>query len=115
MRIDVEFMALYEFLFDRFRAVRQDLVIQRYCNQQSIDIYKKILKFYLYSDYRLCKAKNYDDFMNTQHLTEVLNIIVASIEDSYADNALYLSIFLLYNLDNFKNIAFILSLPKEVR
>jgi SAC3 domain-containing protein 1 len=51
-RSDINFFVIYEFVFDRFRAIRQDLVIQRCYNDLALSIYKKILKFYLLADYK---------------------------------------------------------------
>jgi SAC3 domain-containing protein 1 len=75
-RYDVEFIQIYEFLFDRFRAIRQDFIIQRCSESDAIQILCIILRFYILADYKLCFYKNYDEFMNFQHLSEVYHIII---------------------------------------
>ena len=44
-------------------------------------------------------------------------MIIANIDEhkAYAENILYLSIFLLLNLNSHKSISFVLRLPKEIR
>ena len=39
-------------MFDRLRAVRQDLVIQHCGGEDSVEILEKVVRFLLYSDYR---------------------------------------------------------------
>ena len=51
-RIDVNFLLIYEFLFDRLRAIRQDLIVQRDESKLAIEIYKRILRFYILTDYK---------------------------------------------------------------
>jgi len=48
----VAFINIYEFLFDRFRAIRQDLVIQRSDERDTVKILETILSFYILSDYK---------------------------------------------------------------
>ena len=43
---------IYDFMFDRLRAVRQDLVIQEADGGDTIDILEKAIRFHLYSDNR---------------------------------------------------------------
>lgn len=97
-RDDIDFMKIYEFLFDRFRSIRQDMTILRFDDHNSTRILETILRFYIIADYKLCASKNYDEFMNYKHLSEVLHQIIAS--DNCDNKSLYLSIYLLLNLDN---------------
>lgn len=45
-------MSVYDFVFDRLRAVRQDMVIQGIVGADAIDILEKIVRFHLYASYR---------------------------------------------------------------
>lgn len=51
-REDVHLVVKYEFLFDRFRAIRQDLIIQRIRNEQVAMILERIMNFYILADYK---------------------------------------------------------------
>lgn len=44
----------YEFVFDRLRAVRQDIVIQNVWNPEITFIYECIVRFHIYSIYKYC-------------------------------------------------------------
>jgi len=44
---------IYEYVFDRLRAVRQDLVMQDCSDERAVDVLEKAVRFYIYSDYRL--------------------------------------------------------------
>ncbi len=53
------YLAVYDFVFDRLRAVRQDLVVQGYlegcCGQDTlrvIQILASCVRFYVYSQYK---------------------------------------------------------------
>ena len=45
-------MLKYEFIFDRMRAIRQDLIVQRDNSRLANEIYKRILRFYILADYK---------------------------------------------------------------
>lgn len=51
-RKDVEYVTIYEFLFDRLRAIRQDIIIQRCEEIEAIQILETILRFYILADYK---------------------------------------------------------------
>ncbi len=106
-------MVIYEFLFDRFRAVRQDLIIQRCEEIEAVQILETILRFYILADYKLCQSKDYDEFMNYQHLSEVLFTIITSGKSE--NLGLYCLIYILLNLDNINNVMRGLKLAKSLR
>lgn len=62
---------------------------------------------------RLCASENYDEFMNYQHLAEVLHQIIAS--ENCDNKSLYLSIYLLLNLDNPYAVSKIFKQSKSYR
>ena len=106
-------MSIYEFVFDRLRSIRQDMIIARYNNEKSNKIYQIILCFYLLSDYKLCDSKNYDEFMNFQHVKEVLNLILSS--QFCTKKSWFYSVYLLMNLKNFKSANNVLKIWKDQR
>jgi len=52
MRRDVHWHRVYEFIFDRLRAVRQDMVIQRIGGNSAICILESSVRFLIYAGYR---------------------------------------------------------------
>lgn len=49
---DINWAMIYEFIFDRLRAIRQDIVIQRLDVSMSIELYEPIVKFHIYAGER---------------------------------------------------------------
>lgn len=109
------FIQVYEFLFDRFRAIRQDLVIQRCNDLKTINILEVILRFYILADYKLCESSkmDYDEKMNYQHLSEVLFTLIQSNIPKFENKNIYVAIYLLLNMDNFLNLMRALKICKE--
>uniref|UniRef100_A0A914E682 SAC3/GANP/THP3 conserved domain-containing protein n=1 Tax=Acrobeloides nanus TaxID=290746 RepID=A0A914E682_9BILA len=62
----------YYFIKDRFRAVRQDLIVQRLPASQSIELLEEMIPFYLESEYRceLQQTPNYDRKLHKTELEE---------------------------------------------
>lgn len=52
LRTDRQFIDVYDFIFDRLRAVRQDMVIQRINDISAIQILEAIIKFHIYAEYK---------------------------------------------------------------
>jgi hypothetical protein len=48
----MEWCIVYDFVFDRLRAVRQDLVIQGLGSVDSIKVLEPIVRFHCYAGYR---------------------------------------------------------------
>ncbi|XP_033324274.2 SAC3 domain-containing protein 1 isoform X1 [Megalopta genalis] len=74
-RTDVDWIAIYDFLFDRLRAVRQDVAIQRIDVASSISIFEPIVRFLIYSTQRLCdrNISEFDTTINNRHLFECIS------------------------------------------
>lgn len=73
-RVDYDWAMIYDFVFDRLRAIRQEVVIQRIRGIESIQILEPIVRFHVYAGQRLCE-KNisvFDPKINSQHLLECL-------------------------------------------
>lgn len=82
-RTDVDWITVYDFIFDRLRAVRQDVVIQRISPISSISIYEPIVRFLLFSSHRLCDRKltEFDPMINDHHLLECIKHVLALYDD----------------------------------
>lgn len=52
METEHQWNVVYDFIFDRLRAVRQDMVIQNIGGDEAIDILEKITRFHVYAGYR---------------------------------------------------------------
>ncbi|XP_014604903.1 PREDICTED: SAC3 domain-containing protein 1 isoform X2 [Polistes canadensis] len=73
-RTDVDWIHVYDFAFDRLRAIRQDLVIQRIDTTMSIQILEPIIRFHTYASQRLSERNinEYNPKINDQHLLECM-------------------------------------------
>ncbi|KAI4489900.1 hypothetical protein M0804_004082 [Polistes exclamans] len=73
-RTDVDWIHVYDFAFDRLRAIRQDLVIQRIGTTMSIQILEPIIRFHTYASQRLSERNinEYNPKINDQHLLECM-------------------------------------------
>ncbi|XP_065089186.1 SAC3 domain-containing protein 1 [Ochlerotatus camptorhynchus] len=115
----------YEFIFDRLRAVRQEVVMQNLAAEETLDIVEPIVCFLAYSAYHLCEShiSEFDPKICTSHLQECLKKVLRCYDDldeetkSYDLNrrirmeALYLS----FNLGSSEALSRGINLPKEVR
>ena len=63
-------MDVYDFIFDRLRAVRQDLVIQRLTGDGAIFVYEQTIAFLVLFGYRLCDDPNFVLKFNETHVVE---------------------------------------------
>ena len=43
---------VYEYVFDRMRAIRQDMVIQELVGRQATQVLEKIARFHIYAGFR---------------------------------------------------------------
>ncbi|KAK2575714.1 hypothetical protein KPH14_012103 [Odynerus spinipes] len=73
-RTDVDWVHIYDFTFDRLRAIRQDMVIQRISTPMSIQLFEPIVRFHTYAGQRLCERNisEFDPKINNQHLLECI-------------------------------------------
>ncbi|XP_057327259.1 SAC3 domain-containing protein 1 [Microplitis mediator] len=87
LRKDVDWSLIYEFTFDRIRAIRQDMIIQRLDAITSIKILEPIVKFHIYAAERMRERplKDYVPKFNDQHLLECIKqLLVLYDEVNYA-------------------------------
>ena len=92
---------VYDFIFDRLRSVRQDMIIQRVSGWDCVAVLEPTVRFLLYSSYRLCgePLRRYDPRINDTHLQESLSWLLdcyASGQHPHQEEFQALS--LLYNL-----------------
>lgn len=73
----------YDFLMDRLRSVRQDMIVQNVSIANSICILQPLIRFYAYASYRLCEEplNNYDPFLNRTHLQECLKRLLCLYDE----------------------------------
>ncbi|CAH1175860.1 unnamed protein product [Phaedon cochleariae] len=73
-RTDVSWLIIYDFIMDRLRSVRQDMVIQNVSRAYQITILQPIIRFLAYASYRLCEENvtDFDPHINNTHLQECL-------------------------------------------
>ncbi|CAL8109588.1 unnamed protein product [Orchesella dallaii] len=82
IRTDQPFIEVYDFVFDRLRAVRQDMVIQRISNESALVLLEAIIKFHLYAEYRFRSnaPPSYDPCINQKHLKDCLKTLLSTYE-----------------------------------
>ncbi|XP_076174597.1 SAC3 domain-containing protein 1 [Ptiloglossa arizonensis] len=87
-RTDVDWVIVYDFIFDRLRSVRQDVAIQRIDVLTSIQIFEPIVRFLVYSAQRLCDRNIYEfnANMNKQHLSECIMHLLVLYDDNDRNN-----------------------------
>uniref|UniRef100_A0A182RAZ0 SAC3/GANP/THP3 conserved domain-containing protein n=1 Tax=Anopheles funestus TaxID=62324 RepID=A0A182RAZ0_ANOFN len=73
----------YEFIFDRMRAIRQEMVIQNLSAGEVLPVLKPIVRFLCYSAYHLCEAPiaEFDPKICAQHLQECLKKVLRCYEE----------------------------------
>nr|CAI5827512.1 unnamed protein product [Callosobruchus analis] len=83
-REDVQYTVIYDFITDRLRSIRQDMIIQNLSRGCSITILQPMIRFHAYSAYRLCQAdiNVFDPHINKTQLQECLKRLL-SIYDEY--------------------------------
>ncbi len=100
---DVPWCRVYEYVFDRLRAVRQDMVIQRISGQPAVTILEAAVRFHVYSGYRLCEAPvgDFDSHINNTHTLECLKRLIVLYEENEscrANAGEFIGLYLVYNL-----------------
>ncbi|XP_034949417.1 SAC3 family protein C isoform X2 [Chelonus insularis] len=137
MRKDVNWTVIYEFIFDRLRAVRQDMVIQRLDVVTCIRILNPIVKFHIYAAERMRdkSLKEYVPKFNDQHLVECIKQLLVmydnrdfELTEEYSTDSDKLvevpvdknrieieALYILLYLGNFTSITRGLSLPSKYR
>ncbi|XP_017878264.1 SAC3 domain-containing protein 1 [Ceratina calcarata] len=78
-RSDVDWVVIYDFIFDRLRAIRQDTAIQRIDAHTNIQLLEQIVRFLVYSSQRLCERPlvEFNAKINDQHIGECIRSLIA--------------------------------------
>ncbi|KAJ8277264.1 hypothetical protein GJAV_G00073290 [Gymnothorax javanicus] len=110
---------VYDFVFDRLRCVRQDMVIQRVSGAEAAALLERMVRFLLYASYRLCEEplRLYDPRINDTHLQESLGWLLEcySNGENLQHQEEFQALSLLYNLGSTYALHRALELPERVR
>lgn len=103
-------LQVYDFVFDRLRCVRQDMVIQRVSGPEAAAVLERIVRFLLYASYRLCEEplQLYDPRINDTHLQESLSWLLhcySGGENQHLHQEEFQAFNLLYNLGEWHPIG----------
>ncbi|XP_033724960.1 SAC3 domain-containing protein 1-like isoform X2 [Pecten maximus] len=120
VRVDYTWSDLYDFVFDRLRAVRQDMVIQSIGGHDGIELLEKIVRFHIYAGYRLCTQPMsvYDPQINDQHTQECLKRLISLyrvVPPDHAHQEEFESLYLMFNLGQTDALMHFFDLPKHIR
>lgn len=111
---------VYSFVFDRLRAVKQDMIIQRVSGRECVAILEPTVRFLIYASFRLCGQPLgiYDPLINDTHLQENLSWLLdcyAADTGPYPNQEEFQAVGLLYNLGNYRTTQRIMKLPQSLR
>ena len=108
---------LYDFLFDRLRAVRQDMVVQSAVPaQDQLLILSICVRFHLVMSPLLERHTSFSAHINSQHQLECVKsclLLQATLEDSNTDTLQ--CVYLLSNLDSSHAVNWVINQPKRSR
>ncbi|KAM9383719.1 SAC3 domain-containing protein 1 [Pholidichthys leucotaenia] len=111
---------VYNFVFDRLRAVKQDMIIQRVSGLDCMEILEQIVHFHITASYRLCgePLRLYDPSINDAHLQEYLSWLLdcyTTTKGPHPNQEEFQSLGLLYNLGSPHAAQKIMELPERLR
>ncbi|XP_065360098.1 SAC3 domain-containing protein 1 [Calliphora vicina] len=120
------FNHVYDFIFDRLRAVRQEIVMQNYNAKQTIKLLQPMIMFLSYSRYKLCEeaVDNFDPKICEQHLQECLKRALVCYDEISLDDlklidiynrAFLEALYQIFNLGSLDALKRCLTLPEEIR
>lgn len=113
---------IYWFIFDRTRAIRQDLVVQRITGKPVVEIFEKACRFHIFSGYKLCESPLdvFDPKINNDHTSECLKRLLcfydAEFPSAYKDTRPeFEAYYLLHNLGSFEALSRAVTLPADIK
>ncbi|CAI5639708.1 unnamed protein product [Oreochromis niloticus] len=111
---------VYTFVFDRLRAVKQDMIIQRMSGLDCVVILERTVRFLIYASYRLCgePLRLYDPRINDTHLQEYLSWLLdcyMTKTGPHPNQEEFQSLSLLYNLGSARAMQHTMQLPLRLR
>ncbi|XP_011303258.1 germinal-center associated nuclear protein [Fopius arisanus] len=124
-RSDADWAVIYNFIFDRLRAIRQDMTVQRLDSVTTIQILEPIVRFHVYSAQRLCD-RSLEEFVpkfNDDHLLECIKELLVRYDERdrhpknlfCSNRAQMETLYVLLYLGNCAAIERALSLPLEYK
>ncbi|CAL9696296.1 unnamed protein product [Knipowitschia caucasica] len=116
----LEWTEVYGFVFDRLRAVKQDMIIQRLSGSDCVTVLEQAVRFHVLATYRLCREplRLFDPKINDMHLQEFLSWLLdcyVTDSTSNANQEEYEALNLLYNLGSTQALQRIIQLPVGLR
>lgn len=111
---------VYDFIFDRLRAVRQDMVIQNIGGENAIEILEKITRFHIYAGYRLCDTtmEIFDPKINNQHTQECIKRLLSlypKVNGHHSHQEEFESLYMMFNLGQTEALMHYFDLSADVR
>ncbi|XP_066552046.1 SAC3 domain-containing protein 1 [Amia ocellicauda] len=111
---------VYDFVFDRLRSVRQDMVIQRVGGEACVSVLERTVRFLLYAEYRLSgePLRCFDPQINRAHLRESLAWLLGCYQlepGLHSNQEEFEALCLLYNLGSLDALRHALCLPEKLR
>ncbi|KAF6726359.1 SAC3 domain-containing protein 1 [Oryzias melastigma] len=111
---------VYNFVFDRLRSVKQDMIIQRVSGSDCVALLEPVVRFLIYASYRLCgePVRLFDPRINDTHLQEFLSWLFDCYTAGSGPNPNqeeFQALGLLYNLGSVRAHQHVLELPLQLR
>ncbi|ESO91026.1 hypothetical protein LOTGIDRAFT_217570 [Lottia gigantea] len=111
---------IYDYVFDRLRAVRQDMVIQNIQGLEAISLLEKIVRFYIFMVYRMGTkiTPTFDPTINNQHTQECLKRLLSlydKVEGQHENQIEFECMYLMFNLGDAAALTHYLELPNKIR
>lgn len=134
-RTDVDWVVIYDFIFDRLRSIRQDATIQRINKSYTgIKLYELMVRFLVYATQRLCEQDScrYDKRMNELYLAECITHLLMLYDTPINKDSLLIdknlknltlnndrqrmeALYILLNMGNSESLKRALNLPLYLR
>ncbi|XP_031554410.1 germinal-center associated nuclear protein-like [Actinia tenebrosa] len=119
-RKDQPWTTVYHYVFDRIRAVRQDMVIQRIEDESAVEILEKAARFHIYAGFHLCETsiEHFDPRINDNHIQECLKRLLVLYKDLHPhslNRAEFEAYYLLHNLGSHEAMEHSLRLPQHIK
>jgi SAC3 domain-containing protein 1 len=118
-RKDQPWIVVYHFVFDRIRAIRQDMVIQRIGDGSAVQILEKAARFHIFAGFNLCDTsmESFDARINDNHIQECLKrLLVLYVNYPCSQNrAEFECYYLLHNLGSHEAMEHALTLPEYIK
>ncbi|CAH1788480.1 unnamed protein product [Owenia fusiformis] len=121
---------VYDYVFDRLRAVRQDMVMQSIGGVEAIRILEVAIRFHIYAAYRLCTEPlaRFDQKINNTHTQECMKRLLVLYDNNvtqqnyHGDTVCYHSnrdefesIYVLHNIGNSEALLHALDIKNKIR